>query len=113
MMRTALVAFLLFASSLTSAVDWQAVGEVDVKDSHPGASALQALRARSSNVEEMQMKGFIGGFVGGTVVGVMAGALIVYVLVATYHPAPAHNIPSTCAVTVEEINAELARRGVK
>jgi hypothetical protein len=74
------------------------------------------------------MKGFIEGFVGGTVVGVMAGALIVYVLVevdvkdshpgasalqATYHPAPAHNIPSTCAVTVEEINAELARRGVK
>lgn len=52
MMRTALVAFLLFASSLTSAVDWQAVGEVDVKDSHPGASALQALQARS-NVEEM------------------------------------------------------------
>lgn len=59
------------------------------------------------------MKGFIEGFVGGTVVGVMGGALIVYVLVTTHHPAPAHNIPSTCAVTVEEINAELARRGVK
>lgn len=61
----------------------------------------------------MQMKGFIEGFVGGTVAGVMAGALIVCVLVTTYHPAPAHNIPSTCAGTAEEINAELARRGVK